>query len=224
MIKRTLLAALALCALYTSARAQNYSETGDAGQTLGTAQFTGVPGTGLTSISGTISSGTDADIFLIRITAPSTFSASTVNLLTTLDTALFLFNSNGLAIYTNDDAAGGAAVQSTLPAGTSFTMSLAPGIYYIAISLSGNEAINLNTQLLFVGYPGGDTTAVRGAAAGVNPASLANFNGQTGFPETGAYQITLTSTAAVPEPSTTILALAGAAGLGLWLRRRVSRA
>jgi hypothetical protein len=215
---------VALAAVSTaSLRAQNYSEVGDAGQTLGTAQNTGVPGTSLTSITGSLSSGTDADVFRFNITAPSTFSASTVNVLTTMDTALFLFNSSGLAIYTNDDASG-SSVQSGLPAGSAFTLSLAPGTYYIAISLSGNEPINLNSQLLFAGYPSGDSTAVRGPAGGVSPASLFNFNGQTFSPETGTYQITLTSSAAVPEPSTMALALAGAAGLAFWLRRRLARA
>ena len=145
-----------------SLHAQVYTEIGDAGQTLATAQATGVnSGLVLITITGTISGVKDADLFLITITSPMTFSASTVNGLTLIDTALFLFRSDGTGVYTNDDA-NGTTLQSILPAGTSFTMSLSPGVYFLGISLSGNEPINLNSQLLFAGFPGGDSTAVRG--------------------------------------------------------------
>ncbi len=189
--------------------AQVYAEIGDAGQTLATAQATGTSGgLVLVSITGNISGANDADMFLFTITSPMTFSASTVNGSTLIDTALFLFRSDGTGVYTNDDA-NGTTLQSVLPAGTSFTMSLSPGIYFLGISLSGNEPINFNSQLLFAGFPGGDSTAVRGPAAGINPATQAKFNGLASFAEMGTYQIDLTSAAAaapLPEPSTTVLA------------------
>jgi hypothetical protein len=142
--------------------------------------------------------------------------------MTTLDTALFLFDSSGAPIYTNDDASG-TSLQSRLPGGSSFTLSLAPGVYILGISLSGNEPINLNSQLLFAGYPGGDSTAVRGPSSGNSPMTLSNFNGQTSFSETGVYQIDLTSTqAAVPEPSTIALVVCGAVALVAYRRRRAS--
>ena len=148
-----------------SLRAQVYTEIGDAGPTLATAQATGTSsGLVLITITGTISEVSDADMFRFTITSPMTFSASTVNGLTLIDTALFLFRSDGTGVYTNDDA-NGTTLQSVLPAGTSFTMSLSPGIYFLGISLSGNEPINLNSQLLFAGFPGGDPTAVRGPAS-----------------------------------------------------------
>jgi hypothetical protein len=201
--------------------AQTYSEIGDAGQTLGTAQATGVgSGSGLNSIFGTIGSGGDADIFAITLNAPTMFSASTANAFTTIDTALFLFNSMGQAIYTNDDVSG-SSLQSTLPGGTSFTMSLAAGTYYIAISLSGNEPINLNGQLLFAAYINGNSTSVRGAAAGVNPSTLGNFNGSSSFPEMGGYRIDFTATnTAIPEPSTTALCFVAAGAAAVVVRRR----
>lgn len=220
---RPLFALIGTFALATaSLHAQNYAEIGDAGQTIGTGQTTGpTSGQGLTTITGTIATGTDADLFMITITAPTTFSATTTfGGLTLLDTALFLFNSSGVAIYTNDDASG-TAIQSTLPSGSGFTMSLAPGTYFLGISLSGNEPINLNGQLLFAAYINGDPTSVRGAAGGVNPNTLSNFNGLTSFSEMGAYRIDLTSTqTAVPEPSTTALCLAGAGAIGVWLRKK----
>jgi hypothetical protein len=207
-------------------QAQIYTELGDAGQTLGNGQNTGpVSGVNLTTILGNISGINDADLYIFRITSATTFSASTVNGVTgtSLDTALFLFNSLGAPIYTNDDASG-ISLQSNLPAGTSFTMTLSPGVYYLGISLSGNEPMNLSGQLLFAGYPGGDTTAVRGPAGGINPNSLSDFNNGGSFAQNGAYQITLTGSAtnAIPEPSTTALY---AAGLGIlflvWKRRQL---
>lgn len=209
------------------ARAATYAEVGDSGQTLGSAQGTGINNTtSLTSIFGSISGGADADLFRITITAPTTFSASTVNAVTmgsNIDTALFLLNSAGAAIYTNDDASG-QSFQSTLPAGSSFTLSLNPGTYYLGISLSGNEPINSNGQLLFAGFPSGDTTAVRGPAGGINPNSLANFSGNAFFPESGVYEISLSSVAtAVPEPSAFHLALAAFA-VFLIRRKRARRA
>ncbi len=216
-LKQSLFALVGTLFLATaSLPGQTYTEIGDAGQTLGTAQASGLTvGVTTVSIFGTIGSPTDADVFSIQVTTPMMFTATTVGG-STLDTALFLFNSLGMAIYTNDDASG-TSLQSTLPSGASFTMSLAPGLYHIAISLSGNEPVNSNGQLLFLPYSGGDPTSVRGAAAGVNPATLANFNGLTSFPEMGAYRIDLM---AVPEPSATALYLAGAGAIGFLLRKR----
>lgn len=211
----------------SSLRAQVWTEVGDAGQTLPGAQATGaVNGNPLTTIVGTLSSGTDADIYVIMITSPTTFSATTNNAVTQasgLDTALFLFNGSGVPIYTNDDVSG-VSLQSTLPAGTAFTLSLSPGVYYLAVSLSGNEPVNLTNQLLFAGYPLGDTTAVRGPASGVSPNVEANFNGGTFFSQTGGYQINLTgaaTAAAVPEASTIALTSIGIAGL--WSLRKRNR-
>ena len=220
---QTLSALLGTLALATaSLDAQTYTELGDAGQTIGTAQNTGVTaGQNLTTIFGTIGSPTDADVFRITINTPTMFSATTTfGGFTTLDTALFLFNSLGQAIYTNDDATG-SSFQSTLPSGTSFTMSLAPGTYFIAISLSGNEPVNLNGQLLFAPYIGGNPSSVRGPASGINPSTLAGFNGNTSFAEMGTYRIDFTATStAIPEPTTTALCVFGAGAAAVIARRR----
>ena len=232
----SLFAVAAFVTLQNTSRAQVFVETTDAGQTLATADSTavGVAGLALTEITGTFSSVTDADLFAITITTPSTFSATTNNAATNLggqDTALFLFDASGHAIATNDDAAGGLTTDSTLPAGNSLITSLAAGTYYLGISESGNEPINTASQLLFAGYPGGDTTAVRGPASGLNPTTEANFNGNTYYGGAGAYEIDLTSAAtafnpnAVPEPSTwAALALGSIAAGFTILRRRSSRA
>ena len=162
--------------LASTSRAQGYIETGDAGSTLASAAVTS--GASLPSISGSFSGLNDADLYKITISAPGSFSASTVNTITDAggqDTALFLFSSTGTAIATNDDAASGTTVDSALPAGNTLYASLAAGTYYLGISESGNEPVNTANQLLFAGYPGGDTTAVRGAASGLNPTTESGF-------------------------------------------------
>jgi hypothetical protein len=228
-----LLTAGSLLAGTGAANAQVFVETTDAGQTLATADSTAatpaLAGTPLTTITGTFNTASDADLYAIDITSPSTFSATTNNLATNLggtDTELFLFNSSGVAIAANDDAAGGTTLDSTLPSGSTLLANLTAGTYYLGISTSGNEPINSASQLLFSGYPGGDTTAVRGPANETNPTSEATFNDNP-FDSTtsGAYEIDLTSAATainpVPEPSTWSAAIAGGvASAFAFLRRR----
>jgi hypothetical protein len=201
--------------------AQTYIEVVDAGQTLPTASSTGAPPVTLTSITGNISSSNDADLFAITITNTTTFSA-TASSAAGIDTSLFLFNSSGTPVIANDDGSG-TSFQAKIAAGNSLLTSLSPGTYFIGISLSGNEPVNLNNQLLFtLDQP---TTAVRGIASNLNPKTLSTFDSNTSFPETGDYTLTLTSTQgainpfAVPEPSS--FAMIGV-GIGsvLCLRRK----
>lgn len=217
-----LLATLASTGILTGqALAVTYTEVGDAGQTPATVQGTGAAnGVALTAISGNLGSIADADLYRFQITSATAFSATTA---TTLDTALFLFTSTGVAIATNDDAAGGLTTGSSLAAGNSLYANLAVGTYFLGISLSGNEPANINSQLLFAGYPSGDSTVTRGAATGVNPTTLANFNGLASGTDVGAYTINLTGSAtAVPEPAAWAGMLTGgaAAAAFAFMRRR----
>ena len=217
----SLFAAASLTTLASNSRAAVYAETGDTGQTLATAQNAG----SATGFSGTLSTAGDADLYVFTIANAGTYTFSDTGTAGTtsvtygagqLDTAIFLFSSTGTALYTDDDASG-TSVESSL------TETLAAGTYYFGISESGNEAINSNSQLLFAGYPGGDTTATRGAASGVNPTIESNFNGNQYDTDHGTYNVTITN--AVPEPSTwTALALGSIAAGFTILRRRSSRA
>ena len=78
--------------------------------------------------------------------------------------------------------------------------------------------------MLFVGLSqSGDTTAQRGPATGVNPATLAGYNSNEYDTSTvGQYQIGITSS--VPEPSTWAAFVLGgiAAGFTILRRRRAA--
>ena len=226
--KKTLAAGLLTAAslgITSISHAVTFAEPGDGGQTLATARATGTNATtALTAITGTFSSASDADLYAFTITTPGAFSASTVNTSSAAqDTALFLFSATGTAIATNDDASG-MSFDSALPAGNALYANLAVGTYYLGISESGNEPTNSASQLLFAGYPGGDTTAVRGAATGLNPTTLSTFNSNEFDTTTsGAYQVDLTgsATSAVPEPSTwATVALGSVAAAAAAFRRR----
>ncbi len=210
-------------------RAQVYNESGDAGSTLGGAQNTGFnigPQGGQWTIFGTIgpTNPNDADVYRIVLNAPYLFSATTVNPLTAasggaggLDTQLFLFDSAGHPIFANNDA-NGTTLQSTLPAKSSFTFSLAAGTYYLAISLSGNDPVNSVNQLVFT-TGGGDPTAIRGMAQGINPTTWNDFDNFTSVPQTGAYQINIFST---PESGSTIVMMLVALAAVVVARRRLA--
>jgi hypothetical protein len=191
------------------ASAAIFTEVGDAGQTLATAQIAGAFGgaSPLSTIFGSLSSSTDADLYLINITHPLTFSATTIG--GALDTQLFLFNLGGAPVFMNDDA-DGLTLQSTLPAGHALG-PVSAGVYVLGVSLAGYDPVNEVNQLLFdVGL----TTDVRGAAPGLSPASLFGFANNTFFADSGDYAIQLTGTATVPVPepvSSLLVAMALAA-------------
>ena len=85
--------------------ADTLSEAGDAGDLPATAQVASGAGL-LTSIDGAISGNTDEDMYKICLQGNRSFAASTVNA-ATLDTQLYLFDSEGLGVYMNDDFPGG---------------------------------------------------------------------------------------------------------------------
>lgn len=197
--------------------AATYTELADAGQTLASAQVTTGSGA-LTNVYGSLLSSTDADLFLINITNPAAFSASTVNAISgLLDTQLFLLTAAGAPVFVNDDDAGGLSFLSTLPAGSASTLTA--GVYILGISLSGYDPVNSANQLLFAnGLP----TSVRGAAFGLQPATLGGFTNNAFSTDIGSYDIQLTGAvaAAVPEPTTGVLFLLGAGVTALAVSRR----
>jgi hypothetical protein len=221
-------AGLALAGAH-SAFAGSYAETGDAGDIVsGTPQLvTGNPGDNITSIVGslTLTAGiSEADAFKIYIDSPSTFSATTTGFapgMNNFDTQLFLFTLGGVGIVGNDDDTASGSAQSTLPAGSSFTSALAPGYYYLLITGSGKFPASAG-GVIFQNWTDGttDPTGVYGPTGPGGGLAISSFGGSSN--EGGAYSIALTgvSIAAVPEPSSLALGLAGA--LVLMARRRRS--
>src|SRR3954470_18486376 len=100
-VRSSLIVALSL--LMSGALHAQYSEQGDAGTSLGTAQSTGaVANQPLPSIAGNLSSAADlGDFYYLTITNPAAFSASTVGG-STMDTMLYLFTLSGNPVFLND--------------------------------------------------------------------------------------------------------------------------
>lgn len=211
------LAALMLGGLYAAAAssANVYVETGDAGQTIATAQAvnTLVGGTALDAIQGTLSSG--ADLFKIYLTGGQAFSATTTAssiAFNNFDTELFLFNSLGLGVYANDDDASAGGGQSTLPAGPGFAPT-ASGVYYLGIAGTGYLPVSTGGQIFGAFF---STTNVVGPSGPGGGAALSNWSSVSS--ESGAYQIVLTGAqflpSAVPEPPVWTLMLFGGIAAG----------
>jgi hypothetical protein len=226
-----LVAAAALTFVAGVSHAGMFTETSDAGDTLATADATGSMGTQLTTIFGSLqSTGTDADLYVIDITSPATFSASTNNTMTNtgftygsnnlvLDTSLFLFDASGNAVAANDDTSG-SILTSTI---SGAQLNLTAGIYYLGISITGNEPVNSANQLLFA--TNDDATAVRGPETfnNLNPTTLSTFNSNNYDDENGNYQIDLTGVDAAPEPSSWAAAALGASLVAYLSLRRGRR-
>jgi hypothetical protein len=124
--------ALLLLALAPAARAQVWSEVGDAGDLVSTAQPTSGSG-GLTTINGFLASSTDVDLYCIQLAAVPPASQPLVSLLCAghLDPNVWLFDATGQGVFTNATCAGGNKM-ILVP-----NVSLAQGTYYVAVSYSG---------------------------------------------------------------------------------------
>src|SRR5215211_3350792 len=173
------------------------SEAGNAGDLRATSQDLG--DAAVTTIWGSFSDAADADMYRFCLSDGVSFSATTVGA-TTLDTQLFLFNSQGYGVYANDDASGSRG--SLLPAHHRFSPSVG-GEYFLAISSynrdpqsSQGEVFQDDFSRLF--YPDGVLDANGFGAA--EPVS--GWAGRApGGP--GMYRITLTGTATCVPPDTT---------------------
>lgn len=219
-----LLAVVLALALTPLANAAIWTEVGDAGDQVATAQAT--VGTGsLDMIFGEILITSFTDIYRITITNPAAFSASTVNAGTALDTQLFLFRTNGLGIAFNDDAPPGfpTEVRSTLPVGNPLYASLTPGEYLLAITTFDTDPFSAGFLDIFPLTSSG----VHGPTGPGGAAPLAGWFNDP-FSDFGTYRIDLTGAGfsqtgvVIPEPASLTLLALGAAGMAgyTWRRRK----
>ena len=125
------LAFLALTTAHTTTLAATWTETGDAGDSLATAQSTIGTG-GLTQISGTLPTDADLDLYLIRITDEANFLAYNFAV-TQADPDLWLFDLSGNAVTFNNTTAANATKLTS-------TYVTANGLYYLGISNGGAVA------------------------------------------------------------------------------------
>ena len=185
-------------ALASTASAQDWVESGDAGDLPGSAQVPAGAGPLLT-ISGTISSNADADMYCISIPNPGEFRASTCGG-TTIDTQLWLFDENGAGVTFNDDDPGGCGLQSTI------TGVFVPGggQYYIAISTYSNDAENAAFEEIWLDTPFGTERPPDGGTADT---VIASWNGEGFF--SGAYRIDLSGAEYCGGPVPVILSTWG---------------
>ena len=223
------LAVAAACLPFANyGHAATYTESGDAGDMLSTAQqVLGTTGTPLTSISGALTltnAISDGDMYEIYIPNPSAFAASNTAFVSgsnNFDSQLFIFSATGLGLAANDDSPSGGS-QSSIPAGS---FSGAAGNYYILIDGSGRYAAS-SSGVIFPNYTDGttDPTNVYGPTGPGGGNALSTYSGNSN--EAGNYTIALTGaqfvTSAVPEPTTYAYVIAGVAGLALVSRARRS--
>ena len=156
-----------------------WQESGDAGNTPGTAQVPTGSGN-LAAIRGTLTAN-DVDMFKIKICNESAFGATTVGG-ATFDTQLFLFNLSGTGVAGNDDTA-------TPQAALSSTFVTANGDYLLAISGYDNDPIGAATlQEIWLDTPFNTERAPDGPAAAE---ALSSWSGTGG---SGGYTIALTGT------------------------------
>ncbi|MGK7937943.1 MAG: DVUA0089 family protein [Xenococcaceae cyanobacterium] len=113
------------------AQALTFNESGDAGQTLGTAQNIGGA---IDQINGNITAG-DVDLYQFFLGSNATFTASTGGLAGGNDTELFLFDATGAGVTADDDGvsfAGESTINTSLTAGT----------YYLGIGEFDTTAVD----------------------------------------------------------------------------------
>ena len=157
---------------------------GDAGDLPGTAQIVSRPEatpcqTAVTRITGNRADGSDADMYVICITDPANFSASTVGG-AGFDTQLFLFKCDGTGVVHNDDC---GSLQSCIDNSTGCVTEA--GIYLLAITGYNQDPVDSDGNLIWNDSPFGEIRCPDGPGA-ANPIA-----GWTGSGGAGTYTIQL---------------------------------
>lgn len=145
----------------TALRAQTWSEVGDAGDLPVSAQATSGIG-GLGSLSGTLSSASDVDMYCVQTSAMVRvygYPVLTITCWSDLSPNVWVFDANGMGISTNESCAGGFK--------TLTTATLVPfTTYYVAVSYSGVIPVSAGGPM-WLSAPGERTPDGPGAASAV---------------------------------------------------------
>lgn len=206
-------ALVTLMAARTTTLAATWNESGDAGDSLFTAQSTVGIGP-LTQINGTLPSDSDLDLFLIRITNAASFLAYRNGAVAQTDPDLWLFDLSGNGITFNNTTAAGQT-------GLTSANVTANGLYYLGISNGGAVANSSGGAIWNTGNAG----PFVGERAPDGPGAASPF---TGWSSLGVNNLTFNYTinlqgadfAVAPEPSSMALAMLGLAALAT---RRAAR-
>jgi hypothetical protein len=150
---------------------------GDAGDLPATAQLVTLPDqrpcqSPVTRIRGD-NGASDVDMYVICITDPANFVASTVDT-TSWDTQLWLFRCDGTGVVHNDDAVGTTVLQSRIDNSTNCIQQ--GGIYLLAISRYNRDAVDSQGQRLWNDSPFRSLRCADGPGA-ANP--IAGWTGTT---------------------------------------------
>ena len=186
-----LLALLAVLVFPSVALSQTWSEIGDAGNLVSTAQTTVGPGA-ITQITGTLPLSDDVDLFCIRLTSPPPAGTPLVQLgcLATQSPNVWLFDAAGNGVFTNETCAFGnktlLAPNVTLPAGT----------YYVGVSYYNRNAVSAGGNIWIPGVPGQRTPDGPGASG-----PLVGWAGVVIMNPPNAYTIALSGFSACTGPT-----------------------
>lgn len=181
---RTVLLCLSVMALVPMSVGAVWTEDGDAPALL-PGQTTVGPGA-LTAIAGSLSSGTDVDLYAILIDDYQTFSASTCGG-TSIDSCLYLFDEYGNGVAMSEDACG---TQSTITS----AFVTGNGHYYLAMTAYDYDPLNDGGLEIWNDAPWGEERAPDGPGA---PGPLASWGGSAGG--SGAYTIAVTGASFAQE-------------------------
>jgi hypothetical protein len=137
----------AVLSVASTAQAQTWVETGDAGDQISTAQVTVGPGQ-LIQIQGSLASPTDADVYCVRLTVPQPMFAGLIGFNCASDDSpnAWLFDAAGNGIASNALCSGGAkAIYAPV--------ALPAGNYYVAVSFSGYDPQSAGGAMWLAGPP-----------------------------------------------------------------------
>jgi hypothetical protein len=156
-----------------------WSEIGDAGNTIASAQITVGPGD-LLAITGTLAADTDVDVYCFRIQDETVFSLSLINCVAATDPDLFMFDAAGIGVSHHDACAGGLVTLSN-------AFVTGPGQYYVAITGDGGLAFTGASEIWLQASTGGERAPDGPGAAG----PMTSMGGPTVVVNNAIYMMTL---------------------------------